>query len=73
MIISCAEDVAKKRGVSMAIAGIAWVLRQGRCPIVGLNSSQRIIEAVKAVEFRLTDEEVLCLEELYVPKRVTGH
>lgn len=73
MIISRVEEVAKKRGVSMAIVGIAWVLRQGGCPIVGLNSSQRIAEAVKAVEFRLTDEEAFYLEELYVPKPVTGH
>ena len=71
-IITRVEEVAKKRGVSMAVVGIAWVLRQGANPIVGLNSVERMDEAISAIKFKLTDEEAKYLEEPYMPKKVLG-
>lgn len=64
-IIKRVEEVAKKRGVSMAIVAIAWVLSKGTCPIVGFNKPERIHEAVQAVKFKLTPEESAYLEEPY--------
>ena len=72
VIISRVEEIAKKRGVSMAIVGTAWVLRQGANPIVGLSSVERIDEAIKAISFKLTDEEAKYLEAPYLPKHVLG-
>ncbi|KAI5810511.1 voltage-gated shaker-like K+ channel, subunit [Pyronema omphalodes] len=72
-IIARVEEVAKKRNTSMAIVASAWVMKQGANPIVGLNSVERMDEAIEAIKFKLTDEECAYLEEPYMPKRVTGH
>ena len=72
-IVERVEEVAKKRGVSMAQVATAWVLkRESVFPIVGLGSKERIDEAVGAVKLGLTDEEARYLEEPYVPKVVGG-
>jgi aryl-alcohol dehydrogenase-like predicted oxidoreductase len=72
-IISRVEEIAKKRGVSMAIVSMAWVMKKGACPIVGLSSEERMDEAIAAIDFKLTDEEEKYLEEPYLPKRVVGN
>jgi len=38
-----------------------------------LNSKERIEEAVENSKVELTDEETKYLEELYIPKAVTGY
>ncbi|CZR61852.1 related to aryl-alcohol dehydrogenases [Phialocephala subalpina] len=70
-IVGRVEEVAKRNGVSMAVVGLAWCMRKGVWPIAGLNNRKRIDEAVEAVGFELSDEDVGYLEELYVPKEVT--
>ncbi|KAF8542230.1 NADP-dependent oxidoreductase domain-containing protein [Trichophaea hybrida] len=72
-IVGRVEEIAKKRGVSMAIVASAWVLKQGANPIIGLSSVERIDEAIKAISFKLSDEEAKYLEEPYFPKRIVGH
>jgi aryl-alcohol dehydrogenase-like predicted oxidoreductase len=76
-IINRVEELAKKKGVSMARIAIAWVLQKGANPIVGLSSKERIDEAVEAVKWQsegnLTDEECKYLEEPYVPKEKQGY
>jgi len=42
-------------------------------PIVGLNSVQRIKEAVQAVDIELTEEEIKHLEGPYASRSVSGH
>ena len=57
-IVDRLEEVAKKRGVGMAMVATAWSIRQeGVNPIVGLGSKERIDQAVEAVKFELSDEE----------------
>lgn len=69
-VVKVVEEVAKERGVSMATIATAWCLSKGVCPIVGLNSKDRIDEAVKAVKFVLSEEEIAKLEAAYAPKSV---
>ncbi|KAF6237777.1 hypothetical protein HO173_003978 [Letharia columbiana] len=73
-IVDRLEEVAKKRGVGMALVAIAWSIRQ-QCvnPIVGLGSKERIDQAVEAVKFELSDEEAKYLEEPYIAKMVQGY
>ncbi|KAJ5544973.1 hypothetical protein N7535_006640 [Penicillium sp. DV-2018c] len=72
-IIDRVEELAKKKGVSMAQIAIAWSLAQkGVNPIVGLHSIQRIDEAVAATKVQLSQEEIKYLEEPYVPKPVSA-
>jgi aryl-alcohol dehydrogenase-like predicted oxidoreductase len=66
------EKIANDKGVSMAKVATAWVLSKGCAPILGLNSVNRIDEAVQSLKVKLSDEEVKYLEEPYAPKRVTG-
>ena len=73
-IVDRVEEVAKKRGVGMALVAMAWSLKQEAVnPIVGLGSKERIDQAVEAVKFQLSDEEAKYLEEPYMPKMVQGY
>ncbi|KAL4882038.1 NADP-dependent oxidoreductase domain-containing protein [Aspergillus karnatakaensis] len=71
-IVNRVEEVAKKKGVSMAQVAIAWSLgNQSENPILGLSSKERIDEAVQAVSVRLSEDERAYLEEAYVPKTLS--
>lgn len=65
------QEIAKKRGVSMAVVAIAWTLSKPfiHSPIVGLSSKKRVDEAIEAIHFDLTAEEVKSIDDLYVPKK----
>jgi aryl-alcohol dehydrogenase-like predicted oxidoreductase len=71
-IVDTVEKVAEERGVPMAVVATAWVLSRGCSPILGLSSEKRVEEGVKALELKLTDEEIKLLEEGYRPRRVEG-
>lgn len=72
-IVDRVEEIAKKRGISMAQVAIAWSLSHpNENPILGLNSKERIDEAVAATKVKLTDEEIKYLEEPYIPKAITA-
>lgn len=69
------EEIAEKRGVSMAVIAIAYVLSKPfiSAPILGMSKKERIDEAIQAAEFELKEDEVKEIDELYVPKPVVGH
>jgi aryl-alcohol dehydrogenase-like predicted oxidoreductase len=73
-IIGRVEELANKKGASMAQVATAWSLAKGVNPILGLASVERVNEAVEAVKLAkeglLSGEDVKNLEELYVPKPV---
>jgi aryl-alcohol dehydrogenase-like predicted oxidoreductase len=69
-IVDRLEEVAKRLGKSMAIVATAWSLKKGTNPILGLQSIERIDEAVEAADLELSDEDVKLLEELYQAKPV---
>ncbi|KAB8074101.1 NADP-dependent oxidoreductase domain-containing protein [Aspergillus leporis] len=71
-IVDRVEEIAKKKNVSMAQVSIAWSLSHANeNPILGLNSKDRIDEAVASVKVKLTDEEIKYLEEPYIPKALS--
>ncbi|KLU91350.1 aryl-alcohol dehydrogenase [Magnaporthiopsis poae ATCC 64411] len=72
VIIERVEELARKKGVSMAVLATAWVLYKGCAPILGLSTEERIEEAVGALAVRLSEEEVRYLEEEYKPREVQG-
>ena len=67
------ESVAKQKNVTMAQVAIAWTLKKGTMPIVGISSEKRLDEAVAAVKVDLSEEEMKYLEEAYQPKGIFGH
>lgn len=72
-IVDRVEELAGKKGVSMAQISLAWSLSHpSECPIVGLSSTARIDEAVASLQVKLTPEEIQYLEEPYVAKDVAA-
>ncbi|EMD34213.1 hypothetical protein CERSUDRAFT_140571 [Gelatoporia subvermispora B] len=74
-IINRVEEIAKKRGISMAQVAIAWSLAKPgvTAPIVGTTSLANLQDIIKGADVKLTEEEVKYLEEPYQPQRITGH
>lgn len=70
-IVGRVAEIAVKRRVTMAIIALAWCLHKGVYPITGLGSAARIDEAIQAVSFKLSEDEIRYLEEPYIPKRIT--
>ena len=72
-IVKRAEEVANRRGVTMACVATAWSIAKGAIPIIGLMTKQRIDEAVENSKFKLFDDDIDYLEEPYVPRAVVGY
>jgi aryl-alcohol dehydrogenase-like predicted oxidoreductase len=77
-VIGRVEEIAKKRGVSMATIATAWCLSKDNVnPIIGLSTTERIDQAVESVHFassgKLTREDIEYLEEAYAPKERQGY
>jgi len=72
-IVDAVARVAASRGVPMAQVGLAWVLRNPvvSAPIVGATKPHHLSDAVAAIELKLTDEEVVALEEAYTVRQPT--
>ena len=72
IIIDRVAELAEKKGVSMTEVSLAWLLTRVTAPVVGATRLQHIEGAAKAVELKLTLEEIAWLEEPYVPHRLVG-
>jgi len=71
-IVNRVEEVAKKKGWTMAQVATVWSISKVSSPIIGFSSIERLKEALVS-DKKLTDEERKYLEEPYVPKPVRGH
>lgn len=72
VIINRVSALAEKRGVSMTEVSLAWLLTKVTAPVVGATKRHHIEGAAKAVDLDLTDDEIACLEEPYVPHPLAG-
>jgi 1-deoxyxylulose-5-phosphate synthase len=74
-VVDAVETVARDRGVAMAEVALAWLLsRPGVvAPIVGATKLEHLDSAVRALELRLSPEEMAALESPYKPHAVRGH
>ena len=71
-IIQRVAELADQRGVTMTEISLAWLLQKVTAPVVGATKPHHIEGAVKAVELKLTQEEMAYLEEPYVPHKLVG-
>ena len=71
-VVSVAEG---KPNVSPAQVALAWLLhRPGvTAPIIGASKMSHLEDAVAAVDVKLSEEEMMLLEEPYCPHPVLGH
>ena len=67
-------EVAERRGVSRATLALAWMLSKPvvTSPIVGATKQGHLEDAAAALAVKLTKEEIVSLEEPYVPHPVLG-
>ena len=72
VIIERVAELAKKRGVTMTEVSLAWLLTKVTSPVVGATKFHHIEGAAKAVDLELTQEEIMYLEEPYVPHPLAG-
>lgn len=72
IIIERVAQLADKHGVSMTEISLAWLLTKVTAPVVGTTKLHHIEGAAKAVEFTLTADELVFLEEPYVPHNLVG-
>lgn len=71
-IVRKVEEIAERKGISMAGVAVGWSVAKGDIPILGLASKERIDEACGNCRVVLSEEEIAELEELYQPKAVSG-
>lgn len=57
------KKLADKYGVGMAQIPVAWAIAKGTLPIIGVTKENQVLDAVKAANISLTDEEVSSLEK----------
>ncbi|KAL6308610.1 Aldo/keto reductase [Sparassis latifolia] len=74
-IINRVDELAKKKGISMAQVAIAWSLSKPgvTAPIVGTTSLENLKDIIGAVHVQLTEDEIKYLEEPYRPLAIDGH
>ena len=72
-IIGRVDELAKKYHVSMSEIALSWLHKKGvAAPIVGATKIPHFDDAVRSVDFNMSDEDAEYLEELYVPHAVVG-
>jgi aryl-alcohol dehydrogenase-like predicted oxidoreductase len=74
VIVERVAALAIKRAVPRAQVALAWVLQKPfiTAPIVGASKPSHLDDAVASLDLRLTPDEMMFLEEPYVPHVVTG-
>ena len=73
-IVERVKELADKKKVPMAQIALAWLLhKEGvAAPVVGVTKMYQLEDAVKALDVKLTEDEINYLEELYTPHEVVG-
>jgi aryl-alcohol dehydrogenase-like predicted oxidoreductase len=73
-IVERVQEIAAKRAVTMTEVSLGWLMQKPllSAPVVGVTKLTHLEDAVKAVEVKLTAEEVEYLEEPYVPHAIIG-
>lgn len=73
-VVDAIEGVAKERGVPMAQVALAWLLQKPAVasPVVGATKPEQLLDAAAAVSLKLTPEEMVRLEEPYIPHAIAG-
>jgi 1-deoxyxylulose-5-phosphate synthase len=74
-VVERVAEVAAERGVPSAQVALAWLLdRPGvTAPIIGATRPEHLADALAAEQLELREDEVVRLEDPYVPHPVLGH
>jgi 1-deoxyxylulose-5-phosphate synthase len=74
-VVARVAELAVKLGTTRTQIALAWLLQKGpvTAPIIGATKISHLEEAIGVLSIKLTPEEVVYLEEPYVPHRIVGH
>jgi len=74
-VVARAHALAARRDASSAQVALAWLLHKPAvtCPILGASRVEHLDDGVRALDLRLSPDEMTFLEEPYEPHRVVGH
>ncbi|NOU86326.1 aldo/keto reductase [Paenibacillus sp. LMG 31460] len=74
-IVEKVAEIAAKRGIPRAQVALAWVLQkeQVTAPIIGATKLNHLEDSVAALSVKLDSNEIVSLEEPYVPHQVYGN
>jgi len=74
-VIEAGRKVAKDLGVAPSEVALAWLLQKRgvAAPIVGATKIEHLESAVRALDVKLSDDQVSALEQPYQPHAVRGH
>jgi 1-deoxyxylulose-5-phosphate synthase len=74
-VVEAVRAVAAERRITMAEVALAWLLSKPyvTAPIVGATKLLHLDAALRAVEVKLTEDEIARLEAPYRPHPVRGH
>ena len=73
-VVEKVAEVASARGVSRATVALAWMLSKSfiTSPIIGASKPNHLEDAVAALSFQLSADEISALEAPYIPHPVLG-
>ena len=73
-LVDALRDVARRKGVTVAQAAIAWVLSRGNdiVPLIGARTRDRLGEALGALEVTLTGPDLEEIARVVPPDEVAG-
>jgi 1-deoxyxylulose-5-phosphate synthase len=74
-VVDRATELADERGCSTAQIALSWLLHKPgvTAPIVGATKLEHLKDALAAEQLELSQEEIVRLEEPYVPHAIAGH
>ena len=72
LIINRVFELAQKYNVTMSEVAISWLLEKVACPIVGATKLEHMDAPCKALDLKLTKEDIDYLEEQYIPHSLSG-
>lgn len=74
IIVERVAQVAEELGVKRAQVSLAWLLQKDvvTAPIIGATKESHLLDALPALDIKLTPEQIIFLEEPYVPHKVVG-
>lgn len=72
-IVNRVNELAEKYNATMTQIALAWQFAKGvTAPIIGTTKVKYIDDAVGALNIKLSKEDIIFLEELYIPHRIVG-
>ncbi len=72
-IVERVAEIAEKYQAKMSQIAIAWQYAKGiTAPIIGATKPQYFVDAAGAMDISLTPQDVVYLDELYLPHKIVG-